>query len=240
MEALAKLLPRLTTDEKQLTNDSTVFRICELSHAYSRRPRKNRDPKNYFVRYFREEQGLSQRDFARKLGIKRSHLQRLESKPWKQLSLEEVGRIAHGFGLKTETLIQRMEGHGQEVLQRISIKQTFLSLEFKQTGRLASLLRNENHCFIGSLTLLPRKELSSTHLPRSPFLFCFVLRGSVTVTFCEKEYVFREGEGFCLDREHPFELFNPHQFDEAALLVTSPAPFLAGFESELARNPGHP
>ena len=179
-------------------------------------------PPKSFLSLLREERELSQRNFARLLGIPRSYLQRLESKPWEDLCLKELQLLAKGLGMKIEQLIHlyHTKESGNGILSRCSLAEPFSVIDCVEGIKLASLLRDTQSCFVGSLSLEARKGLSKDQTPQGPFLFCLVLEGILVVNVYSKEHVFKEKECFAIADAHPYELYNPHQIRRAVLFFS--------------------
>lgn len=170
----------------------------------------------------RKERGLSQRDFAKKLGLPRARLQRLENRSWERLA-RDFEALAKALGLKMEELFSRFNGRLQESLTRSHVKKPFFSLELEK-GRFSSLLPKPNECFIGTFTLLPQKTFSKEEVPHGELVFYLVLEGELLLTRASKEQVYKEGECFSLTGHVEYELYNPHQFRPlVALLVSLPS-----------------
>ena len=179
----------------------------------------------FILRDLREERRLSQRDLAKRLGIQRSYLQRLECKPLDEISFGELKLLARGFEMKMEELIHRFQiaQKGEEFLCRSNLKNPFSLSEVAKGIQFASYLKRRGICSVGALILQPRTGLSKDETPNAEFLFCLVMEGNLLLNLFCKDYFFKEEECFSLDGHLLYELYNPHQFRRlTALLFTFP------------------
>lgn len=174
------------------------------------------------LKSLREKEKASQRSFARRLGLPRVHLQRLETRSWESFSVADLKALSKGLGISVEALFSRFEGFKKEPFVRACLKKPFFSLDL-EGARFGSLLPEPGPFFFGTLTLPPHKTLSYGETPRGEFLFYLLLEGELLVKLPE-DHLLRPGEGFPLKGTRSYELYNPHQFKEAfALLLTYPS-----------------
>ncbi len=172
-----------------------------------------------FLKDLRLAKSLSQRALAKKLGIPRTNLQRLEETPLQMLPLGILEQFSNGIGVKMEDLLHSFNGFGKEGLMRSNLKNPFFSFQYKEGVEFASFLKTPEACFIGSLTLKPQKTLLKEEAPHGKFLFYLVLEGMVLATVSSKECLFKAGEFFTMDESSPYELYNPHQFEKLVALL---------------------
>ena len=181
----------------------------------------NGHEESYF-KTLREEKKLSQRELAVKIGISRTHLQRLESKPVKRLSLGEVELFSQGLGLKIQELVQRFGFVDRpDFMTRACLKNPFFVIDFTPGVQFASHVSRPEDCITGTLTMAPQKSLAKEQAPRSEFLYYLVLEGTLLLTVFSKEYLFKTGEFFWIGSNCFYELYNPHQFQNMLAVVCS-------------------
>lgn len=174
------------------------------------------------LKSLREKEKISQRSFARKLGLPRAHLQRLEARPWESFSVADLKALSGGLGITVEALFSRFDSSDGGPFVRASLKKPFFSLDL-EGARFGSLLPEPGPFFFGTLALPPHQSLSPDKTPRGEFLFYLLLEGELLVKLRE-DHLLRPGEGFPLQGTSSYELYNPHQFKEAfVLLLTYPA-----------------
>lgn len=173
-----------------------------------------------YVRLLREERKITQRELAKRLGVSRTHLQRLEAKASEELSVMEIQRLARTFAIKTKDLLERIFLFSEEgrVLSRCSIEKPVFVTKYEDGIEFGSFLRQSEACYIGKLKLSPKKSLSRQDHPKGALLFWFILEGSLLLTLGTKEHLFKTGECFSLDGGMPYEMFNPHQIKDVLIL----------------------
>lgn len=175
----------------------------------------------YLLRELRQRKGLSQRDFARKMGMNRTHLQRLEHKPWQRLSLEELGQIAETLDMSVEELIQHFQLRSKSAITRAALRNPFFVIKISTVMQLGALIKNPKDFFVGTVTLAPQKFIPKDQTIQEKFVFYLVLEGNLLVTVSGKEHLIRESECFSLEDPCPYELYNPHQFNKLIALLFS-------------------
>lgn len=188
--------------------------------------------KKHFLQGLREKKGISQRSFARAAGIPRSHIQRIETKPWPSLTLHELQMIAQSLGMKLADLIGEGQTYfkGEPLLERASLEAPFFETRLSSGTKLGSLLKNPQKCFVGTLVLAPQQGIHREQAPGGDFLFWYIVQGTLLLSLGSESCVFKEKECFSLTgHEAPYEFFNPHQFQKmTALIVTLPSFFRIG------------
>ena len=180
------------------------------------------------LRVFREEKHFSQRDFAARMGISRSHLQRLETKPPRKFILGEILQIARAFSMRIEDLIFRLDDGAAMELKRTSWINPSFILNYQDGIRLSSFLDRATSYFAGMLHLPSQKTLAKTQTPRSDVMFFCVLEGELLLTLPTKEYVLKKGEAMHLGKGPLYELYNPNAFKETQVLIFAYPSFTAG------------
>lgn len=174
------------------------------------------------LKILREKRRISQKALAKKIGIERTRLIRLERKHWKELSVGDVELLSRGMEMNLNDLIRYLKGFdgtGGRTLERTHLKTPYFVIDSKQGYKLNSLLKQPGHFFAGVLNLDPHKTWPCEACLQGRFLFYQVLEGEVLVTLSSKEYLIREKECFSLQGETFYEFYNPHQFKEAAVLL---------------------
>lgn len=170
----------------------------------------------------RYERRLSQREFAEKLGVSKSKLQRLEKKSWETLWVAEVELLTSKLGLSFKILQERFKNPEARALKRFQIRDASHKAEMDSGIELSSFLENSDSCFLGSLILGPQKGLSPHQALPGPGVHFFIIEGTVIVSLAGKDHLFCEGEGFSIGIAWPYEICNSHQFKKAVALIIGP------------------
>lgn len=174
------------------------------------------------IRSLRKAKKLSQRELAKKLGIARSQLQRLEAKPFEKMTIAKVNLLSQCLGLTLDEIFE-YAGYSElkEKLTRSTLKNPLLSLSLGEGVELHSFVKDFSSCFIGSLQLSPQKTLSREKLIHNEFFFALVLEGNLHITTLSGHHVIKESECFTFKGKPSFELYNPHQFRNLYALIVS-------------------
>ena len=162
--------------------------------------------------------------FARKLNLSRTKLQRLESKAWGRISIEELERIAYALDTRPDDLLLRFNGFKIEKdFFRSGLKNPY-SVRNPEAGiAVFSLIQPQKYLRVEAMRVAPQKTLSWQDL-HFDFLFLKVVRGVLTLNL-RQEYILKEGECFSLLNRFPFELanFQPLQ-DLTTIYFLTPTP----------------
>lgn len=196
----------------------------KLAKVFAPKPADPDLYKERSLRQLREQKDISQRDFARAIGITRTHLQRLEIKPWNKLSFSELGLLAVGFGIEASELVNRLSGSFQKSIIRASLASPFFIVDFSSAAQFASHLKRPRDFFIGTFSLAPQKSLLKDHTPQERFVYFLVLGGTLVISLSDKEHVIKKDESIGLQDARAYELYNPSPIQKAtAVLVTIPS-----------------
>jgi transcriptional regulator with XRE-family HTH domain len=178
------------------------------------------------LRHLREVTGYSQRTLAKKLGISKSALGYLEGKSWKNLSMGELELYARGFDMSLEELISYLHHSLDENLVFCNSQNPFSSWIYQEGIRFESHLKNPSRLFFGKLILSPQKSLDGSLAPKAEVIVYHVLTGKIFFKMGPKERVFGEGESFSIKSSSFYELYNPHQFKDAVLILSTTPSFI--------------
>src|SRR3989338_2136787 len=112
-----------------------------------------------FLRDIREKKKFSQRFFAQKLNISRTHLQRLESRPIEEIPFGELRRVVQHLGYKLEELVGQTpcSQNLNSVLSRCALTEPVFLIDSMKGIRFGSYLESPSAYFVGTLTMEPQK-----------------------------------------------------------------------------------
>jgi len=189
-----------------------------------------------FLKSLRRERGLTQRDLARRLGISRGQLQRLEAGPAGDYALRDLRRLAEIFSLPLEDLLFRLDPAPPRDFARASLAAPF-SIKFFGGMAAAALSLPEAAVKIQRLSLPARGTLGASQVPRGDFLWCLMLEGELVLTMGGRVRRFEKGDFFQVTGRPPCEWFNPHLLHPAQVLSVSLQGFSPGDDG---RNPASP
>ena len=88
-----------------------------------------------FIKKVRKAKGLSQLTVARRAGIARSYISRLESDDFKKPSLDMLSRIATALGISIDTLLQKAGYKGKVLKKELPDLDIYLREKFNLTER---------------------------------------------------------------------------------------------------------
>lgn len=188
--------------------------------------RKAFKPFPLLFRRVREEYGLSQTAFAKKIGIERTKLIRLEKKVWEEIPIGELQLLAKGLALPLSQLIQKYgDDPAQSALSRFHLDRPPFSVQIRQGCRLQVYTHQKPYA-VCSMKLAAHETVTADKFPaEGAFAFYFVLEGEILLQLAGQEHFFREKECFCIKPATDWEIYNPSQLKPAVLLMFSMAIF---------------
>lgn len=180
------------------------------------------------VKLLREQCGVSQTKLANLIGMERTRLVRLEQKNWGEISINDLEMISNALGFRLMDILGRFSHYGREeaVSNRTLLASPHFKIESVKGYRFGSILEKPESCFIGTLSIQPKKSVPPEEAPRAQFIFFLVLEGDLHMTIGCREYRIREKESFTVNAASNYELYNPHQFKEVNMLIFSLPSFI--------------
>lgn len=177
------------------------------------------------IRLTRREKGLSQEGLARKAGIDRTTIARVECGIFKTLSVEKLEGIAWALGLEMKDLILKARSMVEGQTCRSHLNRIAFSLDYPEDGfRIVSILPKRREFFFGRIEVLPQKNVASAKLPHPEQIYLHVLEGKVHLTWEVKEYLLKPGDCFAFSGFRDYELYNPDLLKTAvSLFITYPS-----------------
>jgi len=177
------------------------------------------------LRLIRERKSISQRVLAKKMGIKRGQLLRIERKPWDKLALGELDLFSTALDLNVRDLIHFIAAlKKKEIYYRGDRENPFFEIELDCGIHCASFLPKPKDHFVGILSIPPQKCLKNGRIPRSDFLMVYIVKGVLNLSLQDRDLVLREGQYFSYAESLHIEFYNPQRLDNLEiLLITTPS-----------------
>ncbi len=171
------------------------------------------------IRILRKNKKMSQQELAQKVGITRSHLQRLESKDWRKMSLDDLILLSQGLDCMPENLFMNFSKDlrkDPEIL-RSNTKQPAMAIDFANGAKWGGFF-GKALSDLGILSIAPQKSCRTGEISGKQRIFSFILEGQLHLRRSQ-EYVFKESECFLLPPGMACEFYNPHQFHTLTMLI---------------------
>ncbi len=151
----------------------------------------------------------------------------LENGKYHTVSLESLQAVSSVFGISLRDLLARAEGNSLVPLKRGREGEGEFILDYPEAGlRIISWIPRRKDFFLGNLFLKANRQVSNGILPHTHLLFFEMVKGTMLITFPDREMVLKEKEYVFFDGRLDYELYNPHGIDEARAMITAFPSFL--------------
>lgn len=171
----------------------------------------------------RIKSGLSQRQVARKSGISRGRLRRLEGKSFEEITLRELGKISEALGKDLKELIERNKDFPRGAFVGRAGEVPF-ELNMAHDGcRITSLTFPRDDFFIGKLFLGGKKILEGDGVPRAKTVFIQVLLGNFKLETGQDLFELKEGDRLLFPGHSSYVIRNPLARESVGFFITIPA-----------------
>ncbi|GEM_PF-1527786 len=177
------------------------------------------------VSYRLQKLHLSQRDFADRVGISRSALQRIENGDSHEYSIGFLEKILSYLGIGLWDLVGRAFLTQKGYVLQGSLKGEF-DIRYPEDGlRIVSLIPRREDFFCGFFELGPQRTIPECKLPSANYVLFQGFRGKFVFRLDEKEYLLTEERHLLFKYPAlPLEIYNPDQIRESiCLLFTLPS-----------------
>lgn len=177
------------------------------------------------IRILRKERGMSQQELAKRAGINRTTIARIETGVFKSLSLHNLEQVAEGLGLDLSTLLLKAESIGESYIHRGNVNKVEFVLDYPEEGfRISSLLPKRKEFFFGKIELQPRATATTKKLPHAEQICIHTMDGKVLLTRGGRDYLLKTGECSGFSGLMHYELYNPSQIHvSTAFFVSYPS-----------------
>jgi transcriptional regulator with XRE-family HTH domain len=176
------------------------------------------------IQLFRKEKGLSQEELAKKAGLDRSTIGRVECGILKSLSVDKLEVIAKAIGTNLKSLLLRANTADTPASCRSHLSRIEFALEYPEAGfRIVSHVPKRKEFFFGKIEIEPKKTIPSSKLPHPEQIYLHTLEGKILLNQDGKELYLKPGDCFSFPGFSEYEIYNPEHLKSAsALFVTYP------------------
>lgn len=177
------------------------------------------------IRVLRKERGISQQELAKKSGVNRTTIARIETGVFKSLSIQNLEHVASALGLDLSTLLLKAESMGSSFIHRGNLNKVEFILDYPEEGfRISSLLPRRREFFFGKIEMNPRCTAPTRKLPHAEQIAIHSMEGRILLTRGGQDYLLKPGDCSGFSGMIHYELYNPSQIHSAvAFLVSYPS-----------------
>ena len=179
------------------------------------------------IHALRKEKGISQEELAKRAGVDRSTIARVESGVFKSLSVEKLEGIAAAIGTDLKSLLIRADAAQEPASFRSHLSRIEFALEYPEDGfRIVSHVPKRKEFFFGKIEIEPQRTISSEKLPHPDQIYLHALEGKLLLNQDRKEFFLKPGDCFAFPGFSNYELYNPDPLKRvSALFITYPCFF---------------
>lgn len=178
------------------------------------------------IRSLRKEKGLSQEELAKKAGVDRTTVARIECGVFKSLSMDKLTGIANAIGIDLKTLLHKTQSELESPASlRSHLDQIAFALEYPLEGfRIVSMMPKRREFFFGRIEIKAQKTILTTKLPHPEQIYLHCLDGKLLLIYESNEFLLKAGDCFVFSGRSDYELYNPEPLKTlSSLFITYPS-----------------
>lgn len=169
----------------------------------------------------RKQKKKSQSELAKRMGISRSQLTRLEKKRPDQVNLGQLQAFAEGLGCSPIALFGVIYGTEKENYFRSSLTKPLHSMPWQKGVALNSLIPDYKNLRIHYLTIEKQSFVEIGKVQDNQWNFYLVIEGQVIINAGLKEIPLTKHDTLFMNEPIQHNIENNHAFKKAELLCVS-------------------